>query len=396
MRNIHRFISIVLALALSACGGDPSSVGPPAGSFSIGGQVSGLDAGKTLMIANVDGAGQPLQSTSLTANGGYAFTLASGTAYDVRVVGQPLNQICALASTKGIANSDISNINLTCTDIVYKVGGKLSGNGGSVTLRNTSNNDTLALTSDGDFALKPIPAGSAYNIEVIETSVGQGCTVANKSGTAIADVSNILVSCSPVGGIGTSVPPTAPVPPAAPTYTISGTLTGLTSGSIVVKNNGGDALTLTADGGFTFSTRMTSGSNYYVTVDAVPADVQCDVTNPTAFVTGPVTNVMVVCKPSSDASSPIPTFFVGGTVSGVPGGTLATLQLGDGIAADGFQTLQVTNGAFAFPGTYYDHYDYHVSVLQSPSITCTVTHGDGKIQSQNVIDVQVTCVDNGG
>ena len=40
------------------------------------------------------------------------------------------------------------------------------------------------------------------------------------------------------------------------TYTIGGTVTGLTS-TLVLQNNGGDDLTRTADGAFTFATALT-------------------------------------------------------------------------------------------------------------------------------------------
>jgi len=42
---------------------------------------------------------------------------------------------------------------------------------------------------------------------------------------------------------GGSSSPTTSTPAAATTYTIGGTVTGLTSGSLVLQNNGGDALT---------------------------------------------------------------------------------------------------------------------------------------------------------
>ena len=42
------------------------------------------------------------------------------------------------------------------------------------------------------------------------------------------------------------------------TFTLGGTLTGLASGaSVTLQNNGGDDLSLTADGGFSFATALT-------------------------------------------------------------------------------------------------------------------------------------------
>ena len=52
-----------------------------------------------------------------------------------------------------------------------------------------------------------------------------------------------------------------------PTYTIGGTVSGLTSGTLVLKNNNGDDLTINANStSFTFATALASGSAYTVTV----------------------------------------------------------------------------------------------------------------------------------
>ena len=53
-------------------------------------------------------------------------------------------------------------------------------------------------------------------------------------------------------------------------YTVGGSVVGL-SGTLVLENHGGDALTLNADGTFTFANALPSGSNYLVTVQSQPA-----------------------------------------------------------------------------------------------------------------------------
>jgi hypothetical protein len=50
------------------------------------------------------------------------------------------------------------------------------------------------------------------------------------------------------------------------TYTIAGTVSGLTGTGLVLQNNGTDSLSITADGSFTFSTPIADGSTYNVTV----------------------------------------------------------------------------------------------------------------------------------
>ena len=61
-------------------------------------------------------------------------------------------------------------------------------------------------------------------------------------------MTNVAVSCANVS-----------------TYSVGGTLSGL-SGTVVLQDNGGDNLTLTANGSFTFATQLASGAAYAVTV----------------------------------------------------------------------------------------------------------------------------------
>src|SRR6202008_1058657 len=48
-------------------------------------------------------------------------------------------------------------------------------------------------------------------------------------------------------------------------YSVGGTVTGL-SGTLVLQDNGGDDLTITSDGSFTFDTAIDDGGTYGVTV----------------------------------------------------------------------------------------------------------------------------------
>lgn len=81
----------------------------------------------------------------------------------------------------------------------------------------------------------------------------------------------------------------------ASTYSLGGTITGLT-GSVTLQNNGGDDLTKSADGSFTFATELAEGDNYAVTVSSHPTGQTCSVSN--ANNTMPATdvaNISVVC-----------------------------------------------------------------------------------------------------
>jgi hypothetical protein len=102
-----------------------------------------------------------------------------------------------------------------------------------------------------------------------------------------------------------------PDPPLAPaTYTVGGTVSGLT-GTVSLLNNGGDGLSVTADGGFTFATALADSAGYAVTIDTQPAGQTCAVANGTGTIAGAdVTLVSVTC--TDDPPPPPPP---GSTVS---------------------------------------------------------------------------------
>src|SRR4051812_22480428 len=62
-----------------------------------------------------------------------------------------------------------------------------------------------------------------------------------------------------------------PGAPAPGTYQVGGTVTGLAGTGLVLQNNGGDDLSVSADGSFTFPTALKSGDSYAVTVLTQPA-----------------------------------------------------------------------------------------------------------------------------
>ena len=59
-------------------------------------------------------------------------------------------------------------------------------------------------------------------------------------------------------------------------FTVGGSVSGL-SGTVVLQDNGGDDLSVTASGPFTFATKVASGSGYAVTVKTNPSGQTCTV-----------------------------------------------------------------------------------------------------------------------
>ena len=69
----------------------------------------------------------------------------------------------------------------------------------------------------------------------------------------------------------------------ASTFTVGGTISGL-SGTVVLENNGGNDLSTSANGAFAFSTPLAQGAAYNVTVKTNPSGQTCTVANPSGTV----------------------------------------------------------------------------------------------------------------
>ncbi|MEE8395362.1 MAG: hypothetical protein V3S29_04850 [bacterium] len=81
------------------------------------------------------------------------------------------------------------------------------------------------------------------------------------------------------------------------TFTVGGTVSGL-DGTLVLRNNGADDLTIEVDGAFTFVTALAEGAAYEVTLASFPAIAQnCGVATGSGTLAGAaVTDVAVTCS----------------------------------------------------------------------------------------------------
>jgi hypothetical protein len=154
----------------------------------------------------------------------------------------------------------------------------------------------------------------------------------------------------------------------------------------VLEDNGGDDLTTSQNGAFTFKVLITGGGNYTVVVKTQPANqaLPCSVTNATGTAKANVTNVQVTCGN---------TFTVAGTVSGLQGSGLVLQDNG----GDNLSVGGTGNVNFTFPTPLAGGASYAVTILTQPSNpgqTCSVSNGTG-MATGNVTTVQVTCPQTG-
>lgn len=165
-------------------------------------------------------------------------------------------------------------------------------------------------------------------------------------------------------------------------YTVGGSVFGL-SGTLVLENNGGDALTINADGTFIFSNALPSGCAYLITVQSQPATQTCTVSNGSGTITNTnVTNVIVNCSTNTRT--------VGSSVSGLATSQFVVLQ------NNGSDNLTVnSNGSFTFSTPIAQGATYNVAIQTQPATqTCTVTNGSGTVGNSNITNVQVICATN--
>jgi len=115
----------------------------------------------------------------------------------------------------------------------------------------------------------------------------------------LSSLAVLLASCGGGGGGGGSMPAPA-------TVTVGGTVAGLAGSGLILSNDGGNSLAVSASGAFTFTAALSSGASYQVTVAAQPSypAQTCSVANG-AGTTGAanVTNVTVTCTNQPVASA---------------------------------------------------------------------------------------------
>jgi 6-phosphogluconolactonase (cycloisomerase 2 family) len=173
-------------------------------------------------------------------------------------------------------------------------------------------------------------------------------------------------------------------PPPPTTYTIGGSVTGLSGTGLVLQDNGGDNLAVSAAGPFTFTTQLASGAAYNVTVMTQPSGQTCTVADGSGTVSANVTNVAVSCASSSSGVT------IGGTVTRLAGTGLVLQDNG------GDNLTVAASGTFTFKTSLATGTAYAVTVATQPSSPtqyCVVTNGSGTTASSNITNVTVMCAE---
>ena len=226
---------------------------------------------------------------------------------------------------------------------------------------NGGNNTPVSVNASFTFSTG-LASGSAYAVTVLTPPLGEKCAVANGSGTVATANVSVAVTCTPNP------------------YSVGGSVGGLLPGTtITLVNNGVNSTNISANGAFTFSTSVLSGTQYNVTVAAQPVGENCAEANGTGTIAGaPISNVVVTCTPIS--------YSVTASVFGLLPNSNLVLQdnNGDNLTA-------TSSGNYNFKTLIASQSSYSVTVLTQPSTqSCFVQSGTGTISTSNVT-ITVVC-----
>ncbi len=378
--------------------GSVINVGPSSSqTFTIAGNVTGLNSGQTLVLSNNANDTFNVVGGSLLnpfANSGSAsFSFSSPVPYNgnyaVTIITQPVGQTCTVNNGTGFnVTNNVTNISVTCSGAPLTIGGTISGlpSGQSVTLLlNSGSPLTLSQTGQNiPFTFfQTITTNGIYFVTVGTQPINGTCTVSNGLGAGVtSNITNISVVCS------TSI-------------TIGGQVTNSFFGQLTLLNNGGNPITILGNPdcdllpacpastplnipqSFTFSSPISSGSSYSVTVGTQPRAQTCSVNNGSGSnVTSNVSNITVSCSTNS--------YSIGGTLSGLTLGQQVTLLLNGGNPL-----IQTSSGSFVFPNKIPAGGSYTVIVGTQPlGQTCTVLNGVGSNVQSNISNIAVSCITN--
>jgi hypothetical protein len=317
-----------------------------------------------------------------SANGTAAFSMPvpSGAYYAVSVKTNPSvrSQVCSPSGTSTAQMTGNTTVNILCSPDYFSISGTtastngvqgLAGDGLQVRLNNTM--EVLTFNSPPASAditfTQPVANGASYEVVVITqpSNLNQTCSVTNGTGTmAGANITNVKVSC------------------VTNQYTVSGSISGMSSGdSVVLLLNGGSNQTIPQSSP-TFSWNVTDGAAYAVTVQTHAAGKTCTVTNGAGTLAGAnVTNVSVSCS--------FNTYTVGGTVTGLCSGQSIQVQNNSG-------NTQTVNSAGSFNFTFPAQNDlsaYSVTISSGPpsGVSCSLSNASGNLAGANVTNVSIAC-----
>jgi len=314
----YRYKSLILffCIAISSCGGGGGST--DTGSTINANYTKGPVSGATALLKDING--NTVAGPVLTVDGqatftgvsyvGAVYTIFSGGSYTDEATGATVTLDSNFKIRSGVvSNSGSGTLALTATPLT-EIGFKraLINSGGSVDLTTVNNQiqqvadeyglDSINLTTVAPTALENITGnsdedrygtvlaaitqqllndGQAPSSNSLDSYINSSVSAVDNTAfnTAVADLqtntqTQTFINSTVINSITNNT--------GISTYTVGGTITGLT-GSLSIKNNAADTLTLSSNGSFTFSTVINNQGTYSISISSQPASQTCSVAN---------------------------------------------------------------------------------------------------------------------
>ncbi len=276
-RDLRSLFGGLVCLVATACSsgskGGASVPAPGPAPLTVGGNLSGLATGT--VVVEITGG----ERLTLAQDGPFVFQtpFQLGNSYAVTVVTAPTKAFTELARASGLVAGDVRDIGVVITS-AFQVSGAVTGLTGRLVLELNAS-ERVTLTGSGSFTFNTLLRdGASYSIAVVEAPPGERWLVSSGNGQITGgDVTTVAVYADRL-------------------RTIGGTVAGL-RGGLVLRNNGGDDLIVSADGAFTFGTSVATSGAYDVQVRFKPPSQRVTVRNGAGTVgVGNVTTVDVICE----------------------------------------------------------------------------------------------------
>lgn len=247
------------------------------GPYKISVTVSGL-LGSGLALDLNSGA----ETIVVNSDGGYEFTtaLTTGSNFNVTIKTQPTLpvQTCSVSGGMGVVGfGNINSIIVNCDPLRYTIGGTITGLDGitGLILTNSVDGSTLSVAvASGAFAFtQTYLDGATYNVSVSTqpNHPVQNCVTTNGVGTiAGANITNITIACTSIA------------------FPIEVTAVGIASGTLSIRNNNSELLTISTNGLHRFPTNIITNNSYSLQVVSTPANHQCILNSTSGTVTGTI------------------------------------------------------------------------------------------------------------
>ena len=210
---------------------------------------------------------------------------------------------------------------------VYPIGGSVGNLNGTLVL-SLNATEQKTLSSSGAFSFTTlIASGSPYGVTIVTQPTGQTCAFAGSASGTVTGPVTVTINC------------------VTSTYSVGGTISGLTASGLMLLDNGQDQQTVSANATtYGFPTQIAYGSNYAVTISSQPAGLICTPgANAAGQVTGAV-SVAISCVANTTQGYAYATSNNGSTVSQYSigaGGVLAPLTPATVVAAGNPKSIAI-------------------------------------------------------